>query len=144
VTSWRDVVASAPDLAQTVRATFAIRKHATMATTTRDGAPRISGTEIDFGDDGEIYLGMMPDTRRAADLRRDPRVAIHCPTEDAPEGDPQRWLGDGKIAAHVVEVEPDRFRLDIDTVVLTRVVSNFLEITTWQAATGTTKIAQRF
>ncbi len=143
MTSWQDVVVSAPEIAHIVGKSFAIRKHATMATVTRDGAPRISGTEIDFADDGEIYIGMMPDTRRGADLRRDPRVAIHCPTEDAPEGDPEAWLGDGKIAAHVIEVEPDRFRLDIDTVVLTRVVSDALEISIWQAATGAVRTERR-
>lgn len=99
MTSWADFEFSDPNLAQTVRKTFAVRKHATMATIRRTGAPRISGTEVDFGDDGEIYLGMMDGARRAADLRRDPRVAIHCPTEDASDSDPASWLGDGKIDA---------------------------------------------
>jgi hypothetical protein len=80
MTSWADVELGAPDLADTVRRTFAIRKHATTATIQLDGAPRISGTEVQFADDGEIYLGMMPGAKRANDLRRDPRVAIHCPT----------------------------------------------------------------
>jgi Pyridoxamine 5'-phosphate oxidase len=88
MTSWAHVASSAPELADTVRRTFAIRQHATMATVRRDGSPRISGTEIDFDDDGEIYLGMMPGARRVEDLRHDPRVAIHCPTEDIPEDDP--------------------------------------------------------
>lgn len=76
--SWVDVQSSAADLADTGGKTVAIRKHATMATVLRDGAPRISGTEVDFAADGEIYLGMMPGARRAADLRCDPRVATHC------------------------------------------------------------------
>lgn len=109
-----------------------------MATIRADGAPRISGTEVDFAEDGEIYLGMMRGARRAADLRRDPRVAIHCPTDDPPGDDPAAWLGDGKIAAHAVEVESHRFRLDIERVVLTRVASGAtqLEITTWAPASG--------
>ena len=84
VAGWREVEGSAPELAAAVRATFAARKHATMATIRRDGSPRISGTEVDFAGDGEIYLGMMPGTRRAADLRRDPRLALHAPTVDPP------------------------------------------------------------
>jgi hypothetical protein len=107
-----------------------------MATARRDGTPRISGTEVDFHDDGEIYLGMMRGTRRAADLRRDARVAIHCPTADTPSDDPDSWLGDGKITARAVEVEPDRFRLDIRQVVLTKVVDGALEITSWTPERG--------
>lgn len=136
--TWAAFEASAPDLAETVRRAFAVRKHATMATVRRDGSPRISGTEVDFADDGEIYLGMMTGARRAADLRRDPRVAVHCPTDDPPAADAAAWLGDGKLDAHVLEVEPDRFRLDIDRVVLTKVApgAEELEITTWTPADG--------
>ncbi len=138
MTSWAEFRASAPDLADTVRRTFAIRKHATMATIRLDGAPRISGTEVDFAEDGEIYLGMMAGARRAADLRRDPRVSIHCPTEDPPENDPAGWLGDGKIAARAIEAESHHFRLDIEQVVLTRVASGAtgLEIKTWRPTSG--------
>ncbi len=140
MTSWADVASTAPDLAETVRRTFAIRKHATMATVRRDGSPRISGTEVDFAADGEIYLGMMPGARRSEDLRRNPHVAIHCPTEDPAPDDPAGWLGDGKISARVVEVGPDRFRLDIETVVLTKVAprGQELEISTWRDGRITT------
>ena len=145
MTSWADVRATAPQFADTVRRTFAIRKHATMATIQRDGAPRISGTEIDFADDGEIYLGMMPGARRAADLRRDPRVAIHCPTEDAPPDDPASWLGDGKITARAIEVQPHRFRLDIERVVLTKVApgGEELEISIWRPPASVTVVRRR-
>ena len=84
-----------PDFARRVRETFAVRKHATLATVRKDGSPRISGTEVEFDDDaGEVYLGMMPGSVKAADLARDPRLAIHCPTVDAPDDDPSGWLGD--------------------------------------------------
>ena len=131
-------------MADTVGKTFAIRKHATMATVLRDGAPRISGAEVDFADDGEIYLGMMPGARRAADLRRGPRVAIHCPTRDTPTDDQASWLGDDKITARTIEVEPHRFRLDIERVVLTRVAAggSELEISTWPA-TGGVEVVRR-
>jgi hypothetical protein len=115
-----------------------------MATIQRDGGPRISGTEVDFADDGEIYLGMMPGAKRAADLRRDPRLAIHCPTEDTPSDDPASWLGDGKITARAVEVKPHRFRLDVERVLLTKVApgGEELEITMWRPATGV-KVVRR-
>ncbi|MFT3716083.1 MAG: pyridoxamine 5'-phosphate oxidase family protein [Gordonia sp. (in: high G+C Gram-positive bacteria)] len=145
MTSWADFHSRFPELADTVRRTFAVGKHATMATVRRDGGPRISGTEVDFADDGRLYLGMMPGARRADDLRRDPRVAVHCPTQDPPPDDPAGWLGDGKIAARAVEVEPDRFQLDIMQVVLTRVApgAEELEITVWTPERGVTVTRRR-
>lgn len=136
MTSWADVAAAEPALAEAVRRTFAVRKHATMATIRLDRSPRISGTEVEYADDGEIYLGMMPGTRRADDLRRDARMALHCPTVDPPPEDPATWPGEGKIVAVAIEVSPDRFRLDIQQVVLTRVVGNQLEIASWAPAGG--------
>ncbi|HZC69231.1 MAG TPA: pyridoxamine 5'-phosphate oxidase family protein [Jatrophihabitans sp.] len=142
MSSWTELATSAPALAETVRRTFAVRKHATMATITRHGAPRISGNEVQFGDDGHVYLAMMPGTRRADDLRRDPRLAIHSPTEDTPQDRPETWLGDGKITGRAVEIEPNRFRVDIDTVVLTR-IRDGLEISTWRADTRRVTVAHR-
>src|SRR5690242_4842184 len=74
--SWREVEREVPDLAARVRATFLVAKHATMATLRVDGAPRISGTEVDFHDDGELRIGSMPGARKARDLQRDPRMAL--------------------------------------------------------------------
>lgn len=140
MTSWHDVERAEPDLAGAVRRTFAIRKHATMATTDRSGGPRISGTEVDFRADGEIYLGMMPGTRRAADLRADPRVAVHCPTDDPPPDDQPSWPGDGKISAVAVETAPgsNEFRLDIQRVVLTKLSQDGrrLQVSWWQPGSG--------
>lgn len=55
MTSWTDFATAQPELARRIRLCFAIRKHATVATLRRDGSPRISGTEVDFADDG-LYL----------------------------------------------------------------------------------------
>lgn len=136
MTSWNDFAEAEPAVAGAVRRTFAVRKHATMATADASGAPRISGTEVEFRDDGEVYLGMMPGARRAADLRADPRVAVHCPTEDPPADDQAAWPGDGKISAVAVETEPGShlFRLDVRRVVLTRIAADGrgLKITWWR------------
>ncbi|ATO14775.1 pyridoxamine 5'-phosphate oxidase [Micromonospora sp. WMMA2032] len=126
MTWWSDLVASEPDFAARVRACFAVRKHATMATLRRDGSPRISGTEVDFGDDGQLRLGSMAGAVKALDLRRDPRVAVHSPTEDTPPDDPSAWAGDAKIAGRAHEEPPaedgsHRFRVEVTEVVLTRV-----------------------
>ncbi len=87
MTAWTDFAAAQPELARPVRQCFAIRKHATLATLRRDGSPRISGIEVEFAGDG-LYLAMMPGSLKALDLRRDPRLALHCPTEDTPPDDP--------------------------------------------------------
>ncbi len=144
--SWKDVAAAEAAFADHVRRTFAVRKHATLATLRRDGSPRISGTEVDFDDDaGEIYLGMMPGSLKALDLRRDPRLALHCPTVDPPKDDPGSWLGDGKIVGEAVELsdparvdEAHRFRIEITAVVLTTVgtPSDHLLIQHWHPGRG--------
>ncbi len=144
VARWSDVAAADPDLAAHVRRCFAVRKHATLATLRRDGSPRISGTEVSFDDDGNVYLGMMEGSRKALDLRRDPRLALHCPTEDAPEGDPSAWLGDAKIAGVGVEITPPpgsedgshRFSVDVTEVVVTTVAGDLLVIRSWHPDRG--------
>ena len=123
---WAEVRAAAPDLADRVEARFAIRKHKTLATLRKDGSPRISGIETAF-EDGEIYLGMMPDSRKLDDLRRDPRLALHSPTDDPPVDRPAAWHGEAKIAGRAVEVSgatlpvagAGRMRVDVTEVVLT-------------------------
>lgn len=146
MTSWKEFTVAEPGLAEQVRRTFAVRKHATLATLRRDGSPRISGTEVDFDDEAaEIFLGSMPGSRKALDLRRDPRMALHCPTEDTPEDDPASWLGEGKIAGLAVELsdseqvdESHRFRIDLIEVVLTTVgtPADHLLVQSWHPGLG--------
>jgi hypothetical protein len=123
---WAEFQAAAPDLADRVRERFSVRKHKTLATLRRDGSPRISGIETEF-DGGDIYLGMMPESRKLHDLRRDSRLALHSPTEDPPVDRPSAWRGEAKIAGRAVEVSAatspvagaGRMRVDITEVVLT-------------------------
>ena len=84
--------AQAPALAATVRERLAATKHLTLATLRRDGAPRISGTECRFHD-GELWIGSMWQARKAQDLLRDPRFALHSGSADPPA-----WPGDAKVA----------------------------------------------
>ncbi|MEU5823546.1 MULTISPECIES: pyridoxamine 5'-phosphate oxidase family protein [Streptomyces] len=87
--SWADFRAAEPDFADTVRRRFAQYKHHVLATLRKDGSPRLTGLEIDFWED-EPHLGMMPDSRKALDLRRDPRFALHAnpgPGSDLADGD---------------------------------------------------------
>jgi Pyridoxamine 5'-phosphate oxidase len=124
--SWQDFVHSAPEFASRVQGLFTAHKHHTMATLRKDGSPRLSGTEVEF-DDGQLLIGMMAGTRRAEDLRRDPRIAIHSQGVDPPEGDPGAWSGEAKLSGRALELAAgpeqasDRFRVDLADVVLTRV-----------------------
>jgi Pyridoxamine 5'-phosphate oxidase len=121
--SWAEFETANPEFASRVRALLASRKHLTMATLRRDGSPRISGTEIEFAG-GQLRIGSMPGAVKALDLRRDPRVAIHGPTDDPPEGNASAWKGEAKIAGNAAEVESDssahRFLIDIQEAVITR------------------------
>lgn len=145
---WHDVVTAVPEFASLVLARFTAAKHCTMATLRADGAPRISGTEVVFAD-GELWLNSMAGALKARDLRRDPRVALHCPTEDAPEEDPSSWVGDAKIAGRAHETsnparldQPHRFRVDITEVVLIRVgqPADHLVIDSWHPERGARQV----
>jgi len=151
VTGWDEFAAAEPEFAARVRALLEAQKHMTLATLRRDGSPRISGTEVRF-EDGDVVLGMMPGSRKALDLGRDPRLALHSPTVDAPEGDPSAWLGDAKIAGLAVAAsDPDasrdaaHFRIDITEVVLTRVGSpaDHLVIESWHPRRGLERLERR-
>jgi pyridoxamine 5'-phosphate oxidase-like protein len=141
--SWQDFVDSAPEFASRVQRLFTAHKHHTMATLRKDGSPRISGTEVDF-DAGQLLVGMMAGTRRAEDLRRDPRIAIHSQGVDPPEGDPSAWSGEAKLSGRAVELAAgpeqasDRFSVDVADVVLTRVGTppNHLVIERWSPDGG--------
>jgi hypothetical protein len=103
--SWSDFESSAPELAATVRRLLEAHKHKTLATVRRDGSPRISGTEAAFVD-GELWIGSMGQARKAQDLQRDPRFALHSGSADPPE-----WQGDAKLAGVVEEItDPERVR----------------------------------
>ena len=107
---WNDFASAEPDFSRRVLELFTTQKHMTLATLRRDGSPRISGTEAQFVDD-ELVLGMMPGSLKARDLLRDPRMALHSPSIDPPEGDPSAWGGDAKIAGVAVEnFDKDAYR----------------------------------
>lgn len=141
--TWAEIEAEAPELAALARTFFDAFTHKTMATVRRDGSPRISGTEVDFEGEHGLQLGMMSGSRKALDLRRDPRLALHCPTEDAPESDPSSWLGDAKIAGRAVELsDPTRvdqdhsFWIDVTEVVVITVETDVLVIRSWHPGRG--------
>jgi hypothetical protein len=142
--TWQEIEQDAPEFAERVRGRFGTGIHKTIATLRKDGSPRISGSEIEF-EDGQVSFGMMGDSLKLVDVRRDPRIAVHSPTLDPPkEGD---WLGDAKLAGRVVEIPPPAddphpgagyFRIDISEVVLTYVgtPADHLVIESWHEGVG--------
>jgi len=105
MSSWSHLEAQAPDLARRVRARLDAHAHKILATLRRDGAPRVSGTEATIAD-GELWIGSMWQARKARDLLRDPRFALHSGSDDPPA-----WSGDAKLSGVAEEVtEPGRLR----------------------------------
>jgi hypothetical protein len=107
---------------------------------------------------------MMPDSRKAKDLQRDPRLALHSATVD-----PEMTGGDAKISGRAAEVtdqetfawfvgkereekgeEPPEpfhlFRVDIDQIVLTTLGGDppdHLVIETWRERRGLSRVERR-
>ena len=103
--SWTDFEAAAPQLAAEVRRRLEAHAHKTLATVRGAGSPRISGTEAGVVE-GELWIGSMWQARKARDLQRDPRFALHTGSDDPPE-----WSGDAKLAGVAEEVtDPERVR----------------------------------
>jgi len=96
---WSVVEAEVPEFAGRVRERFAAYRHHVLASLRKDGAPRLTGLEADFRH-GELWLGMMVGSRKALDLRRDPRFSLHA--NPGPGADLSR--GDVRVSGRAVEV----------------------------------------
>lgn len=157
--SWNEFDQSAPDFAARVRDRFGVDKHLVLGTLRVDGSPRLSGTEITFAL-GQAYLSSMPRSRKGADLKRDPRYALH----NTPLAD-QMTKGDAKLSGRAARVtDPEEFtefraalgqkidvealghfelfRLDITEAVLTRVEDDELVIEYWRPGQPVRRIAR--
>ncbi|GGZ54701.1 hypothetical protein GCM10010387_56140 [Streptomyces inusitatus] len=104
----------------------------------------MTGLEVIFRD-GELWLGMMPGSLKALDLRRDPRFAVHA----NPGADDSMDGGDVKLAGRAVEVTDEAevarfgeaighpeafclFRAAVGEVVRTSVEGDRLVIRSWR------------
>ncbi len=160
MTSWSDIEASDPELAERARACFTASTNAVLGTLRRDGSPRLSGIDPMLFD-GELYIGSMPRARKGADLRRDPRAALHSiPWESraVTEGQPL-MAGDAKVSGRAVLVtdaaeirrvmgdhqaatgfeappESDLFRFDIEELVCISVQNDQLVVDRWSVDVG--------
>ncbi|MFF1379817.1 pyridoxamine 5'-phosphate oxidase family protein [Streptomyces sp. NPDC058308] len=150
--NWEAFAAAEPDLAHTVERRFAAFTHHVLATLRKDGSPRTTGIEVRFLN-GELWLGMMPNSFKALDLRRDPRFALQA----NPGPGTEMAGGDVRIAGRAIEVrdretvalyaeaveppDPDAFHLF--RVELTEVVRTYIEdgkylaVQVWKPGTAT-------
>ena len=103
--TWESFEQAEPDFADRVRRLFDAGRHKTIATLRADGSPRISGIECEFAD-GELRFGSMTGARKGADLRRDPRFALHGPTFHPEEGKEGEWPGEAKVAGRAIPAGP--------------------------------------
>lgn len=146
MTAWQDLEQAAPEFAQRVRTLFDAHKHKTIATLRADGSPRISGIETVF-EDGELAFGSMAGARKGADLRRDPRFALHSGTIDPVDGSEAQWPGEVKVSGRAVAgplaegQDGDSFLADIALVVHTHLdpAATLLVIEWWTPAEGLRK-----
>jgi len=150
-------------LGSAARERFDAHRHKVLATLHRDGSPRISGVEATFLD-GVLYLGMMPGSAKGADLRRDPRMALHSTSPEPDDADPSGWVGDAKLEGRAIEVVDeherarfagaqdgmppgtfDLFRIDVTSLATVRVgePADHLVIDTWREGQGLRRIERR-
>ncbi|WP_103962568.1 pyridoxamine 5'-phosphate oxidase family protein [Nonomuraea solani] len=150
--SWQEFDRQAPELAGVARRLMDAHRHKVLATLRKDGSPRVSGVETSFRD-GELWTGSMGAAVKAADLRRDPRMAVHVSSGD-PEGpDPSTWEGDVKLAGRAVEITDKEvleafeseagshlFRIELTEVVWTRVEGDEIVMDAWREGVGVRQI----
>ncbi|HZT67150.1 MAG TPA: pyridoxamine 5'-phosphate oxidase family protein [Acidimicrobiales bacterium] len=143
--AWKAIEEAEPDFAERVRRLFDAGRHKTIATLRADGSPRISGIECEFVG-GELRFGSMSGARKGADLKRDPRFALHGPTLHPEEGNEAAWPGEAKISGRAVpagatggeQPDGDMFVADIAEVVITRLdpEATRLVVESWTADRG--------
>jgi hypothetical protein len=143
--AWHEIVTDAPEFAARVRRCFELGTNKTLATLRRDGSPRISAVEAQFTG-SDVTMGMMDESLKLRDVRRDPRVALHSPTIEPP-ADGQDWPGDAKLAGTLIETPappgdtPEGasfFRMDIAEAVLSYLGTppDHLVIESWHDGPG--------
>ena len=157
--TWAEFVAEQPDMAAFVQGRFAADRHALIATLRKDGSPRISGVEPDFTH-GELWAGMMVDSLKSRDLRRDPRFALHCMTTTASMTE----AGDAKISGtaefwtdkdlYLKDLfdrtgwqpkpeEIDLFRMNVTEVVQLTVEGDGMVVLSWHEGRGTRRVTKK-
>jgi hypothetical protein len=95
---WEEFAGSASELGALGMEGFREQNLCLVGTLRRDGWPRISANEVYFVD-GELMLGMMPNSLKSRDLQRDARITVMTP-----QCDREAKRGDFKLYGRVAEV----------------------------------------
>lgn len=93
MTTWDEFTIAAPRISEIFRRRHAATGNLCMLGTLRsDGFPRICPVEPRVFE-GDLWIVGMPDTRKFADLGRDPRFTLHTATVDTQvsDGDAKVW-----------------------------------------------------
>lgn len=143
---WDEFARQEPDFAAYVERRIEEHGLALLATLDADGGPRISGIEPIFAG-GQMWLAMMPRSRKGADLRRDGRFALHNATvdKDVTQGDVKinglaRLLeGDERVGAPDVGDQADLFGVDLTRVSSIRVGDAHLVMEHWRPGEALTR-----
>lgn len=106
--SWHDLELGAPEIARYGMDRLTAAHLALLGTVRRDGSPRISPIEPYFAT-GELLVGAMAWSRKAADLRRDPRFVLHSVVTGPDSGE-----GELKLYGSAVEARPELRRAAVD------------------------------
>jgi len=101
---WEEFDRAVPSLARIASDRLIAPGVLLVVTIRRDGTPRLSPVEPLLLD-GDLWLSMMWQSRKAGDLQRDPRVLIHSITTRPAEPEPEI-----KLRGHAVAVDNPQLR----------------------------------
>lgn len=101
VIRWAEFSVTHPAFAAEIESAFTRHRHCIIGTVRPDGSPRLSGMEAWFWD-GDLMLGMMPGSKKAGDLERDPRFELHSAPLDL-----ELQQGDARVRGRVEAVEDE-------------------------------------
>lgn len=142
--SWDTISTGAPSLAAQIHARFAGHAHHILGTIDKSGSPRLSGINL-MWDEGIVWFGCMPNSRKIVDIDRDPRIAVHsAPLSVELDGGDARISGRAHSleASRVMSWRPDTpadgvfFGIDIEKVHLAEVQGKDLKVSMWDTASG--------
>jgi hypothetical protein len=106
--TWRSLRDVAPEIVAVGEERLRQFRVAMLGTIRADGSPRISPVEPYLGS-GELLVGLIRGSAKAADLLRDPRCTLHSIVDDPDAGDPELTLR-GRFS----EVDPATRQSDRD------------------------------
>ena len=111
---WDAFERACPEIGELARVRFERDQLVVLGTIRRDGSPRVSPCECDFGA-GRLFVSMMWRSRKALDLLRDPRVVVHSVTSNKDGTD-----GDVKVYGRVVDEQDPAVRAAFRDAIRTR------------------------